>query len=253
MSDNPFALENIKPTTATPEANPFSLEAIAQDQKQDLRNVLQVAAQGDPQRASRAHQLSKRYGVGQDAVLQEFDTVSRKFVADNAEEKLAVMPALADYLRKNPTVASQTVDDVAPFQTINRLLVGGAYAVGTGITAGSVAGLLEQKAAVLDVLSGVTTGVLPVDVFGQLSAIDRREAKRIKESIEYFRPQAQSRTESAAMSGLSSAGQMLRYSAARVVPDGVCHRRICGAFRGCGASSPRWRRSLQRLQGAGRE
>lgn len=85
---------------------------VLQDEKTQQRMTLQAAARVNPEQASEAARLSRRYAAPQDVVLRNLQDVRVQAAVDDADAKLGTSPTLAGFLRAKPFTAAQAHDDI---------------------------------------------------------------------------------------------------------------------------------------------
>lgn len=85
---------------------------VLQGEKVKQRMTLQAAARTNPEQASEAARLARRYPAPEDVILRNLQDVRVQAAVDDADAKLATSPKLAQYLRAKPFVAAQAHDDV---------------------------------------------------------------------------------------------------------------------------------------------
>ena len=168
MSTNPFALSNIEQggSAAAPATdNPFSLQVIQRDQKQDLRVGLQQAVRTNPDHAAEVDRLAQRYPAPKDVLLRNLQDVQLQAAVDAADEKLGGSPRLADYMRTSPWVAKQSHDDLdaltqvasAIGQRADRTAMGTVGDVGVTALKGAI-GLPQAFVGLANLVSGGYAG-----------------------------------------------------------------------------------------------
>ena len=164
MSDNPFALQNIKPAAQQPvEENPFSLSAIQSDQRMQTRAVLTDAVKVAPEQAAQAAKLEKSMGIPGDVVLRNLMDVQMQQAVIDADAKLGTnVPVLTKAMRESAMLARQAHKDIDNLSSIEQLIrdTGGSVKAGVYNASRGAAGVFragfELVAPVLDPLESVT-------------------------------------------------------------------------------------------------
>ena len=135
---NPFLISSIEDQQAQPpaNANPFALQAIQNDQRQDLRNTLTGAVRENPDAAAEAARLAKRYPAPVDVLARNLQDVKLQEMVDKADETLQTSPKLAEYLRTKPWTTQQSHDDIPPLSAVERV-----FNVARSVPAGAARGL----------------------------------------------------------------------------------------------------------------
>lgn len=85
---------------------------VLQGEKAQQRMTLQAAARTNPDQASEAARLARRYPAPEDVILRNLQDVRVQAAVDDADAKLGTSPKLAGFLRAKPFAAAQSHDDI---------------------------------------------------------------------------------------------------------------------------------------------
>jgi hypothetical protein len=85
---------------------------VLQGEKAQQRLTLQAAARTNPEQASEAARLARRYPAPEEVILRNLQDVRVQAAVDDADAKLATAPKLAGFLRAKPFAAAQSHDDI---------------------------------------------------------------------------------------------------------------------------------------------
>ena len=167
-----------------------------------------------PDEFAKNRQLSKSTGLPMPTVQNNAAGVADLAAEPDWNNLQATSPRTAQALVKNTELFNLAKDDTEnlgwwerTFAEGKRLGKGAAFAVGVEAPTRLGASLFDLAAIPFDVASKAVGWVLPQDFLGGMAAASRGNAVRARSSLDDLRPKAESVTEQAAMSGLSSAAQ----------------------------------------------
>lgn len=108
------AVAGVIGTQAKPKRDPLddAVDQVLQDEKAQQRTTLHVAARVNPDQASEAAKLARRYTAPEEVILRNLQDVRMQAAVDDADAKLGTSPKLAGFLRAKPFTAAQAHDDL---------------------------------------------------------------------------------------------------------------------------------------------
>ena len=161
--------------------------------------VLHNAVKDNPDQAAKAAQLAKRYPMPEDAVLRNLQDLQLQAAVDKGYEHLQKSPRLAEQLRRNPFLASQSHDDLGELSAIeksfDRTLLGTVGDVAVTALKGAV-GLPQSFVGLADLATGgyAGKGVQAIgidfkrtqDILGELYSPAQQAANERVEEVDGF-------------------------------------------------------------------
>lgn len=94
---------------------------VLQDEKVQQRTTLHAAARVNPDQASEAARLARRYPAPEQVILRNLQDVRMQAAVDDADAKLGTSPKLANFLRAKPFTAGQLHDDIDTLARVESL------------------------------------------------------------------------------------------------------------------------------------
>lgn len=226
MPNDPYGDLIATPSTA---AAPDPYKNLMGPSTAPLRASLTLAADQNTDEFAKARQLARRLGHPEEAVRALPEEAKRQDLIQQVETDTAQAPVLRNSFLQNDFAVLAKGDTPALTkleQGLRKFFDGGAYkqeaayaakvagataarALG-GATVGVGATVFDAEAVAFDWLSGLTKGILPVDIPGQIAASARGSASAARGSLDFFLPKATNNLEA----GLYSGGQSLGFNLA---------------------------------------
>ena len=135
---NPFLLSEIEKPQQPKQAevNPYSMQAIETDQRQDLRNTLTGAVRQQPEHVAEAARLAKRYPAPVDVLARNLQDVKLQEAVDKYDETLKTSPKLQQYILDKPWETARLHKDIPQLSLLEQ-----TFNVARSVPAGAVRGL----------------------------------------------------------------------------------------------------------------
>ncbi len=135
---NPFLLSEIEKPQQPKQAdvNPYSMQSIESDQRQDLRNTLTGAVRQQPEQVAEAARLAKRYPAPVDVLARNLQDVKLQEAVDKYDETLKTSPKLQQYILDKPWETARLHKDIPQLSALEQ-----TFNVVRSVPAGAVRGL----------------------------------------------------------------------------------------------------------------